>query len=89
MNPSPTQQTFNQIVKRLKDFQIGDLLMPQDFYLIGTALELIKLDLIDNGVVCDYCDSIIPRGSASCVKCGSPAGRAHRHTITNTNLQGL
>jgi len=68
--------TLIEISGRLKSLRAGDVSLASDMNLIGAALELLKDDLLDRGLVCAHCDTINVARSGSCVKCGAPLGRS-------------
>jgi hypothetical protein len=67
---------LREISGKLKSLRAGDMALASDMNMIGVALELLKDDLLDRGLVCAHCDTINVARSGSCVKCGAPLGRS-------------
>jgi hypothetical protein len=68
--------TLGDISGHLKAARPWDVVCASDFNMIGEALELLRTDFLDRGLVCAHCDTINVARSGSCVKCGAPLGRS-------------
>lgn len=68
--------TLVAISSRLQSIRAGDIAHAEDFNLIGEAIDLLREDFIDRGLVCIYCDTINVARAGWCVKCGAPMGRS-------------
>ena len=71
-------ENFTELVGYFDCIQDGDIITADFPRKLAACLRLMRDDFVLRGLVCNYCDALIPVGDPCCMKCGAPAGRAGR-----------